>query len=83
MSSYGQLIAIWDGFESIEVNFFTQEYRSSFADFDFLSKFFETRLNAYEIGYHGSQPRGIGRVVTMTSPLFNKDESIKTPVSSK
>ena len=83
MSSYGQLIAIWDGFESIEVNFFTQEYKSSFADFDFLSKFFETRLNAYEIGYHGSQPRGIGRVVTMTSPLFNKDESIKTPVSSK
>ena len=72
MSSYGQLIAIWDGFESIEVNFLTKEFNSSFAKFDFLQNFFKESLNAHKIEYYGSHPRGIGRVVTFTSPPFNK-----------
>ena len=74
MSSYGQLIATWDGFENIEVNFFTEDFESSLANLDVLFTFFETTLNVQKIVYYGSQPRGIGRVVTRTTTAFSTTE---------
>ena len=80
VSSYGQLIAIWDGFESIEVNFFTQKFESRFANLGFFYDFFKTQLNVQKIEYYGSQPRGINRVVTFTSPSFNETKNMSQEI---
>jgi hypothetical protein len=69
LSSEGQVVAVWDGQDHIDVNLFTYNQSDETADL-FKEALLESCGNKLVLGLRDDQPRGIGKVVNFLDDMM-------------